>query len=269
MQVHALRQAPGYAARMLLGIDHLVIAVADPDHVSLQLEREPGLTSATGGRHDELGTFNRLVWLGDSYLELIGVFERRLAERSWLGVPTLRMLERGGGLATWAIATDALAADLAALHAAGSDLGEPIDGERRRADGAVIRWRLATSSRLGPSEPPFLIEHDSSAAEWTPAERATRAAQPHPLGTVHLEALELVVDDVNQAIQRFRRTVGLLFRPSLAGGGSRDAEVGSQFVRLRPRRSGSGSAVIHVAAPVPAEQIVELLGCRWVVSPTR
>jgi len=44
MQVHALRQAPGYAARMLLGIDHLVIAVADPDHVSLQLERELGLT---------------------------------------------------------------------------------------------------------------------------------------------------------------------------------------------------------------------------------
>src|SRR6266702_796771 len=138
---------------MLLGIDHLVVAVAVPDDAAAQLERELGLTSAGGGRHDTLGTFNRLVWLGDSYLELIGVFDRQLAERSWLGVPTLRMLELGGGLAPWAIATAALAADLAALHAAGSDLGEAIAGERRRPDGALIRWRLATPRRLGPSEP--------------------------------------------------------------------------------------------------------------------
>jgi hypothetical protein len=120
---------------MLLGIDHLVIAVADPDHAAAELERNLGLTSAGGGRHDALGTFNRLVWLGDSHLELIGVFERALAQRSWLGVPTLRMLELGGGLATWAIATDAVAADQAALHAAGSDLGDLIAGERRRPDG--------------------------------------------------------------------------------------------------------------------------------------
>jgi len=270
LQFRELRPAPGYAARMLLGIDHLVIAVADPDHAAAELERNLGLTSAGGGRHDALGTFNRLVWLGDSYLELIGVFERTLAERSWLGVPTLRMLELGGGLATWAIATDALAADLAALHAAGSDLGDPIAGERRRPDGALIRWRLATPRLLGPSEPPFIIEHDSTSAEWTPAERAARRAVPHPPGgTVRLEALELAVDDVNQAIQRFRRTVGLRFRPSLTGGGSRDADVGAQIVRLRPRRSGSGSAVIRLAAPVPEEQIVELLGCRWVVRPAR
>ncbi|TMD28247.1 MAG: VOC family protein, partial [Chloroflexi bacterium] len=53
---------------MLLGIDHLVIAVAVPDDATAQLEQELGLTSAGGGRHDTLGTFNRLVWLGDSYL---------------------------------------------------------------------------------------------------------------------------------------------------------------------------------------------------------
>jgi hypothetical protein len=253
----------------LLGIDHLVIAVADPDHAAAELERNLGLISTGGGRHDTLGTFNRLVWLGDSYLELIGVFERALAERSWLGVPTLRTLELGGGLATWAIATDSMAADLAALRAAGSDLGDPIAGERRRPDGALIRWRLATPRRLGPSEPPFLIEHDSTSAEWTPPERAARLALPHPLGgTVRLEALELAVNDATQAIQRFGRTVGLRFRPSLTGGGSRDADVGAQIVRLRPRRGGAGPAVIRLAAPVPEEQIVELLGCRWVLRPT-
>jgi hypothetical protein len=174
----------------------------------------------------------------------------------------------GGGLATWAIATDALGADLAALRAAGSDLGDPIAGERRRADGAVASWRLATPRLLGPSEPPFLIEHDSASAEWTPAGRAARLALAHPLGgSVRLEALELAVDEVSPTLQRFARTAGLRFRPSLTGGGSRDADVGGQIVRLRPRRGGSGSAVIRLAAPVPEERVVELLGCRWVVRP--
>jgi len=257
-----------YAARMFLGIDHLVIAVTDPDDAAAQLERVLGLAATSGGRHDALGTFNRLVWLGDTYVELIGVFDRALAERSRIGAPTLRMLAIGGGLATWAIATDALEADLAALRAAGSDLDDSMAGERRRADGAVVRWRVATPYPLGPSEPPFLIEHDPASAEWTSADRAARLALAHPLGgSVRLEVLELAVDDVNRTIQRFGRTAGLRFRPSLSGGGSRDADVGRQIIRLRPRRGRAGSAVIRLAAPVREDQVEELVGCRWVVRP--
>jgi hypothetical protein len=253
---------------MFLGIDHLVIAVTDPADAAAALDRVLGLAATSGGRHNALGTFNRLVWLGDTYVELIGVFDRALAERSWIGAPTLRMLAIGGGLASWAIATDALDADLADLRAAGSDLGDSIAGERRRADGAVVRWRVATPRLLGPSEPPFLIEHDPAAAEWTPTDRAARSAQVHPLGgPVRLEVLELAVDDVNRTMQRFVRTAGLRFRPSLSGGGSRDADVGLQSIRLRLRRGGSGSAVIRLAAPVREDRVVELVGCRWVVRP--
>lgn len=253
---------------MFLGIDHLVIAAADPDDAAAQLEGELGLKATGGGRHEAMGTFNRLVWLGDTYLELIGVFDRALAAPSWIGAPTLRTLDAGGGLATWAIATDALEPDAARLRAIGSDLGDPIAGERRRPDGAVVRWRLAAPRALGPSEPPFLIEHDPTSAEWTPADRAARAALPHPIGgPVSLEVLELPVDDVPGWIQRFTRTAGVRFRPSLAGGGSRDADVGPQIVRLRPRRGGSGSAVIRLTAPVADERARDLLGCRWVVRP--
>jgi len=254
---------------MFIGIDHLVIAVADPDDAAAQLEAELGLDATDGGRHDALGTFNRLVWLGDAYLELIGVFNQALAERSWLGPSVLRMLDEGGGFATWAIATNALEADLAGLRDAGSDLGDPVAGERRRADGAVVRWRLAAPRLLGPFEPPFLIEHDPASAEWTPADRAARAALPHPIGgPVRLDVLELPVDDVPRRVRRFARTADLRFRPSLHGGGSRDADVGSQTVRLRPRRGDFGSAVVHLAAAVADERAIDLLGCRWVVRPS-
>src|SRR5512146_131495 len=98
-----------YGFPVLTGIDHLVIACPDPDAAAGRLEREVGLRARGGGRHESLGTFNRLVWLGDSYLELIGVADRALAESSWIGAPTVRALDGGGGLATWAAATDDLA----------------------------------------------------------------------------------------------------------------------------------------------------------------
>src|SRR5688500_3141679 len=60
--------------RMIRGIDHLVIACAEPDQAAGELESALGLTAAGGGRHAGLGTFNRIAWLADgSYLELIGV----------------------------------------------------------------------------------------------------------------------------------------------------------------------------------------------------
>jgi hypothetical protein len=247
---------------MYLGIDHLVIAVDDPEAAATQLEREVGLAATGSGRHDTLGTYNRVAWLGDSYIELIGVFDRPLAERSWLGRPTLQALDAGGGLATWAIATDALDADLEHLRAAGSDLDDAVAGERRRPDGAIVRWRFSAAPLLGPVEAPFLIEHDPTSAEWTPADRALRSGD-----SFGLEALELSVDNVQVTSQRMGRAVGLRFRPSLAGGGARDANLGDQIVRLRPRRGATSAAVIRLRGPGRDLRNVDLFGCRWVVDP--
>jgi Glyoxalase-like domain len=253
---------------MLLGIDHLVIAVADPDDAVERFADAVGRTPTGGGRHDALGTFNRIVWLGDSYLEFIGVFDRGRAERSWLGRPALKALEAGGGFATWAIATDDVYADVARVRPGGSSLAEPRPDERQRDDGSVVRWRLAAPDPLGPGEPPFLIEHDATAAEWAPADRAERAAQAERLGgPIVLDALELPVDDPNVAGQRLARTVGLRFRPSLAGGGARDASIGRQIVRLRPRRGGAAAPAIRLRAAVADDRTVELFGCRWMVAP--
>ena len=137
----------------------------------------------------------------------------------------------------------------------------------------MARWfagGLRRRESLGPSEPPFLIEHDATAAEWTLADRSARAAEAERLGgPVVLEALELAVDDPNPASLRLVRTVGLRFRPSLSGGGSRDASLGTQLVRLRPRRGGSATPTIRLQAGVAAERAIELFGCRWVVVPRR
>ena len=120
-----------------------------------------GLTPGGGGRHEALGTFNRLVWLGDTYIELIGVFDRDLAATSWIGAPTLRALDAGGGLATWAIATDAIDDDVGRASspaARTSPNRSPANGAgpmARSSAGDSPRRRGST-----PTRPPFLIEHD-------------------------------------------------------------------------------------------------------------
>jgi len=264
---------------MLLGIDHLVIACADPDAAAAELEREVGLRAAGGGRHDALGTFNRLVWLGDTYLELIGVFDRDLAERSWIGAPTVRAVDAGGGLATWAVATEDIEGDVARLNAGGALLARPLAGERMRPDGRVVRWRLSVPRELGPERPPFLIEHDATAAEWSPGERALRADERQPMGAaVRLETLELAISDAPGTIAALMRTVRIgPFRPSLAGGGGRDAAVGTQTLRLKPHRAMAPGlapgpaatwpvATIHLRAGSTTEpRTAELLGCRFVL----
>jgi len=256
---------------MVHGIDHLVIAVVDPDAAALEVAGAFGLEPGGGGRHEGLGTYNRLIWLGDSYLELIGVDDPALAVASWVGAPTVRALETGGGLATWAIATDDIDGDLERLRLTATDLAAPIDGERRRPDGEVVRWRLAAAKTLGPTRPPFLIEHVAGSAEWTASDRASRAAGP-----ARLTILELAVDDVPATIGAMLRTLGLRFRPSLVGGGARDAEIGRQRLRVRPRATFGASAsaaaspiaTIHLAVKGGHPTDVGLLGCRWIVRPT-
>jgi hypothetical protein len=252
-----------HASTMLLGIDHLVIAVADPDAAAAELEAKLGLAPGDGGRHDRLGTFNRLVWLGDSCLELVGVFDRASAASSWIGAPTLRALEAGGGLATWAISSDDLGADVAMLHGSGSALAMPVDGERVRPDERVVRWRLSAADPLGADRPPFLIEHDRTAAEWSPADRAERAAGP-----TRLDVLELGVADLDRTSQAYLRTVGLRFRPSLSGGGARDADIGTQRVRLRPARDRTKPrTTVHLRTRRDLSADVDALGCRWILRP--
>jgi catechol 2,3-dioxygenase-like lactoylglutathione lyase family enzyme len=255
---------------MLLGIDHLVIAVDDLAEAAGVVGNALGLRVSPGGRHERLGTENRLIWLGDAYVELIAVVDPALARTSWIGAPALRALDAGGGLATYALATDDIRRELERLRDHGAMLDGPLPGDRRRPDGRVVRWSLGLPPSLGPGEPPFLIEHDPGSAEWTAPERAARAAEVHHLGSpIELAGLELPVDDVARTQGRYLRSTALLFRPSLAGGGARDAAVGPHTIRLRRRRAGDRPVIwlrIRGRERVRATQ-AELLGCRWTIEP--
>ena len=247
---------------MLLCLDHLVIAVPDPEAAADELERTVGLASTGGGRHPTWGTFNRLAWLGDTYVELIGVFDPTLATSGAVSRPVLAALMAGqSGLVSYALATDDVEADAARLRAAGSPIGEPETRSRTRPDGKVVTW-TAAYAELGPATPPFIVQHELTGAEWGEAARAARAAFVHPLGgRARVAGLELPVPDVAEAAARYAETLGLA-----VDGSSSTAHVGDQSIHLVPGRPLVDPAVVEIeveGGAGGARRDVDACGVRW------
>ena len=84
----------------MLALDHLGYAVRDLDGAAVRFREELGLDSVVGGRHVGFGTANRIVPLGDQYIEIVGVVDEAEAEGSASPSPTTG--GRAGGIATGA-----------------------------------------------------------------------------------------------------------------------------------------------------------------------
>jgi len=134
----------------------VIYAAADLDAAAARIERELGLEAHGGGRHEGLGTHNRIVPLGGGYLELLAVADRDEAVRSHLGQALLARLEReGDGLFGWAVAVDDV---------------EPIARRLGTATSTIRRSGLAarlTGVAEAMREPilPFFISRDHGIAD--------------------------------------------------------------------------------------------------------
>ena len=83
-------------------IDHVILAATDLDAAAARLEAEHGLVATGGGRHDGLGTHNRIVPLGGGYLELMAVADAEEAAGSPLGrLLAERIAALGAGSGGW------------------------------------------------------------------------------------------------------------------------------------------------------------------------
>ena len=88
-------------------IDHVIYATADLDAAAARVEAELGVVAVAGGRHEGLGTHNRIVPLGRGYLELLAVADPEEAASSELGRAVhARIAAEGEGLLGWAVAVD-------------------------------------------------------------------------------------------------------------------------------------------------------------------
>jgi hypothetical protein len=157
--------------------------VADLTAAARMIEERHGLASLGGGRHPGWGTANRIVPLGDTYLELVAVIDEAEAARSTFGRWVMQASARLVVPMGWAVRTDGL-----------DDVARRLDltvsaGSRAAPNGRLLRWRLAGLEHAA-AEPslPFFIEW----APGTPFPGRGRAT--HRTGSVKLARLQLAGD---------------------------------------------------------------------------
>lgn len=135
-------------------IDHVIYGTADLDVAAARVQAELGLTAVAGGRHDGIGTHNRIVPLGDgSFLELLAVADPQEASRSELGAALQAAIAGGDRLLGWAVAVDDVGGVAARLGTALSTVGR---------QGMTARLTAVAECLAEPCLP-FFIERDTTA----------------------------------------------------------------------------------------------------------
>jgi hypothetical protein len=167
-----------------LELDHVLLAVADLEAAAREIEARYGLTSVEGGRHPGWGTANRIVPLGQTYLELVAVIDEAEAAQSPFGswvADAHPALARPLG---WAVRTHAL--DDVARR-----LGLAVSANSRATQsGQLLRWRVAGIEQA-VAEPlvPIIVE-------WGPGTPLPgRSPTTHPAGRVTITKLQLTGDE--------------------------------------------------------------------------
>lgn len=171
---------------MILGIDHIVIAVHTLDS-AMERYRELGFSVVEGGAHP-FGSHNALIGFEDgSYIELLGFYEESPAHPWWD-----LLHKRGGGLIDFCMATDDIRADLAAFHAGGVAAGDLSEGGRQRPDGYQVRWINNKVSGEFQGLMPFIIEDLTPRVERLPSETT------HANGVTGIHCLGLATADAGR-----------------------------------------------------------------------
>jgi hypothetical protein len=104
-------------------IDHVIYATADLDAAATRFAQELGLASVQGGRHDGMGTHNRIVPLVGGFVELLAVADEGEAARSEVGAALQAALTAGDGWLSWAVAVPDVGEVAAALGISTTSVG--------------------------------------------------------------------------------------------------------------------------------------------------
>ena len=162
-----------------MAIAQVILGVRDLDTATRQFEAR-GFCVVDGGVHPGLGTANRVVPLGSSYLELLGVVDREEADGNEFGRALLRRIVDGDRLVRWSIRTNH-------IDRVSERLGlTPERRRRRRPDGTLLTWQAAgLELSLREAWLPFFMQWDD------PSQFPGALPVTHPVGECALAWLQL------------------------------------------------------------------------------
>jgi catechol 2,3-dioxygenase-like lactoylglutathione lyase family enzyme len=198
---------------MLTGIDHIIIGVNDLDEATRVFGQQLGLAVSGGGIHPSGGTANRIIVIGDTYLELITVRTPAEAQQS-----LLERLAKGDGYLNFVLSSNDIVADSAAMRSRGVQVPGPVAGELVAADGRSRGWSRVDVERAELAQHyPFIIQHDSTGEERRFRLAGWTVPPEHPLGVKRVLSTTIAVADLREATARFQHIYGLQPSDSFTG----------------------------------------------------
>lgn len=181
--------------------------VVDLDLSGRRLLDRYGLVSVFGGRHPEVGTANRIVPLGSTYLELIAVVDPAQAAGQARAHRIRAATAAQQTFLTWAARTTDIDGMRRRLIASGWGVGETVNGSRERPDGTLLAWRsldlLPTVESTEAGVLPFLIQWGQP-----PAQHPGAIAVDHPSHAGDVMALRFEDPKPDVALVRLRTLLG-------------------------------------------------------------
>jgi len=232
---------------MLTALDHIIIGVHDLAQATNTFDQMLGLAVSGGGIHPTGGTANRIIVIGDTYIELIAVRAPAEAQQSMLA-----RLAKGEGYLNFVLASNDIQADSAAIAARGNTLLGPKAGELRSADGRSRAWTRADIERPDLTQHyPFLIQHDSVGEERRNRLAGWTTPPSHPLGAIKILSTTIAVENLDEAAQRFQRIYGL--HPSNPFSGESEGWA-ARLVSFRLNESGQS---FELATPTGTDSATE------------
>ena len=140
---------------MRLTIDHISYATADLEATARAFRAQFGLDAVEGGSHPEWGTANLIVPLGANFIEVVGVTDPERAATNPVGEAVAARAATGARPLGLCLRAEDLDVEAARL---GLDL---LPGERRYADGRVLRWRqMGIAEAIQDPGLPYFFAYD-------------------------------------------------------------------------------------------------------------
>ncbi|HVL90473.1 MAG TPA: VOC family protein [Actinomycetota bacterium] len=139
-------------------IDHVIYGTHDVNAAGHRFWDEFGLASYEGGLHPAYGTANRIVPLGDSYIEIMGISDPTAARMNPLGEFVLSQIDDGDRWIAWCLRPGDIEQTAERIGSVA------VPGHRVRPDGTSVTWLLA-GLEIALSDPPlpFFIAWDDDA----------------------------------------------------------------------------------------------------------
>ncbi len=198
---------------MLTAIDHIIIGVHNLEQAATQFSQKPGLAVSGGGVHPTGGTANRIIVIGDTYLELMAVYNPEEAQQSLLD-----RLAIHEGYLNFVLASSDIEADSNAMIHRGIPILGPTPGSLRAVDGRTRGWTRIDIERPDLAQHyPFIIQHDSAGEERRSRLAGWTTPPEHPLGALQVRSVTIAVADLAEATQRFQHIYGLQPSDSFTG----------------------------------------------------